>query len=77
MGLSLGVSGSDSRIEFAMDRINYSTDTGDHATVFFDRSMPHSGSYMMTQLNCARTVLDGADSPLQVVIDQITVLPAF
>lgn len=75
--LSLGSAGSGSHIEFAMNRIDYSTDTGDYASVLFGRSMPHSGSYMWSQLSCARTVMDGADSPLQVMMDQITVLPAF
>lgn len=73
--LSIGVSGSSSTIEFSSLRLDFTASSGEYTSVIFARSMPQSGSYMYTHLECTRAAIDGADSPLQALTDQLAVVP--
>lgn len=74
--LSIGASGSSSTIEFLSSRLDFTASSGEFTSVIFARSMPHSGSYMYTHLECTRAAIDGADSPLQTLTDQLAVVPS-
>ena len=73
--LALRAVGSGEYIEFATIRLNYSIPGGEYTSVFFARSLPHSGSYMVAQLDCPRGVFDGEDSPLREVTEKLVVVP--
>lgn len=75
--LNLALTAPDSRefIEFATITIDYSMPEGDFTSEFFGRAMPHSGIFMLSQLDCPSTVMNSSDSPRQEIIDAIVVVP--
>lgn len=71
--LSKSLAGSGPTIEFATVRVDYSVDSNNFSSVFFARSMPASGSYMFTQLECMKTIMDSSTSPLDELTSKISV----
>ncbi len=71
--VGLGISGSHT-IEFATARVDYTTSLGDYVNVFLARSMPSSGSYMYALVSCPTATMDGAESPLEDLLDQISIV---
>lgn len=67
--------GSREFIELATLKMHYTVPEGQYASIFFTRSLPHAGNFLLAQLDCPPAVLDGPDTPLHDVLDTLVVNP--
>lgn len=73
--VALTKAGNRELIELATMRMGYSVPEGNYASILFIRSLPHAGNELVVQLVCPPELFDGANSPLQEVLDQLVVVP--